>query len=115
MGRHPDPLGRTIELSDTTWYGHIVKGHPEMRGLRPAVEAAIPRPTAIHLSTSDAACRLFYVPSTQTGLMICVVADVEAGLGKTAYLCRRIKPGAREWPSPKPSKEPPGRSGSTTI
>ena len=27
-----DPLGRDIVLHDRTWYGHIVKGHPDMSG-----------------------------------------------------------------------------------
>lgn len=25
-----DPLGRRIRLHDRTWYGHILKAHPEM-------------------------------------------------------------------------------------
>ncbi len=30
--------------------------------------------------------------------MICVVADIRRGFVKTAYLCKRIKPGSQEWP-----------------
>lgn len=82
-----DPLGRTIGLSDATWFGHIVRNHREMAGYREAVGMAIERPIAIRFSVSDADCRLFYGPSV-----------VRFGFTKTAYLTRRIKPGAGEWP-----------------
>lgn len=97
-----DPLGREIQLTDGAWFGHIVKGHPEMRGLRAQVESAISSPTAIHQSTSDADCRLYYGASTGARLIICVVVDVAAGFVKTAYLTRRVKPGAKEWPPQRP-------------
>lgn len=93
-----DPLGRTIELHDWTWWGHIIKGHPEVKGQSAAAERAIVGPIAIHFSTSDPACRLYYGHSQRAGLMICVVADVVAGIVKTAYLAKRIKPGGQEWP-----------------
>ena len=93
-----DPLGRRIELHDWTWWGHIVKGHPEMRQLRAQVEQTIASPVAIHFSSSDPDCRLYYGPSPASGLMICVVADVAAGLVKTAYLAKSVKPGGQEWP-----------------
>lgn len=93
-----DPLGRLIELHDWTWWGHIVKGHPEVRFMRAEVERTLATPTAIHHSSSDPLCRLYYGPSPRPMLMICVVADVAAGLVKTAYFAKRIKPGAQEWP-----------------
>ena len=33
-----DPLGRHVTLHDFTWYGHILKRHPEMRPLRDSVD-----------------------------------------------------------------------------
>ena len=102
-----DPLGRSIVLSDATWYGHILKGHPDMAGARPHAEQTVGSPEAIHLSASDGECRLYYSPPGQpTGpaRMICVVANIQQGFVKTAYFCKRIKPGAREWPLQKPSR-----------
>src|SRR5437763_8798473 len=102
-----DPMGRHIELHDWTWWGHIVKGHPEVRHMRAEVEQTIAAPISIHFSSSDPNCRLFYSispvrtvptsapmspqPPASPALMICVVADVAAGLVKTAYLAKRIK------------------------
>jgi hypothetical protein len=86
-----------------------------MRGLREAAETAVANPDAIYQSRSDPDCRLYYRAGARAGLMICVVADAAAGFVKTAYLSKRIKPGAKEWPSPNPSKAPPGPSGSTTT
>lgn len=98
MGTAIDLLGRQIELADWTWWGHILKGHPEMHGLREEVEQTLARPVSIHFSASDPDCRLYYGPSPRPGLMICVVVDVTAGIVKTAYLAKRIKPGGQEWP-----------------
>lgn len=100
-----DPLDRVVRLHDSTWYAHILKGHPDMAPFRTSVEKAITGPVAIHLSTSDADCRLYYGDEAGPGLTICVVADVQRGFVKTAYRARRIKPGEREWPQPNPSKE----------
>lgn len=115
MSRVTDPLGRQIELTDAAWHGHIVKGHPEMRRLRELVDSAITTPLAIHRSSSDPDCRIYYARGPREGLMICVVADVVAGIVKTGYLGKRIKPGAQEWPPQNPSKAPPDPSGSTTT
>jgi hypothetical protein len=49
-----DPLGRAITLRAHTWYGHIVKGHPEVGSHRALIEAALRAPAEIRLSTSDA-------------------------------------------------------------
>ena len=98
MPRLTDPLSRQIDLSEDTWYGHIVKGHPEMQGLRKEAEAAILQPASIHFSASDENCRLYYAPAPRSPLMICVVAEVVGGFVKTAYLTKRIKPGVQEWP-----------------
>jgi len=63
-----DPLGRLIELHDWTWWGHIVKGHPEVRAMRSDVEQAIVAPISIHYSNSDPTCRLYYRHSPRPGL-----------------------------------------------
>lgn len=96
-----DPLGRAIVLHGHTWYGHIAKRHPEMRGLRSFVEKAVEQPIRICFSTSDANCRLYYGPGPAAGMMVAVVADVAAGLVKTAYRAARVK-GTPEWSPPTP-------------
>ena len=91
-----DPLGRTLTLHDSGWFGHVLKRHPEMRPHRTLVEQAVRSPMRICFSTSDPDCRLYYGPGPRGGIMVCVVADVVAGLVKTAYLASRQK-GAVEW------------------
>ena len=39
-----DLWGREIKLSDTTWRGHIIADHPEVRGQLRKVETTIKRP-----------------------------------------------------------------------
>lgn len=98
-----DPLDREIILSDRTWYGHIVKGHPEIATHRNLVEGAIESPDEIRFSQADAQCRLYFAAAPQPRLEICVVADVVAGVVKTAYFCRRRSGGAIEWPTSTPT------------
>lgn len=98
MPRLVDPLSRSIDFSDGVWFGHIIKGHPEMRGLRVEAQAAITGPSVICLSNSDPDCRLYYLNQAGSPLLVCVVADVVAGFVKTAYLAKRVKPGGQEWP-----------------
>ncbi len=95
---HRDPLGREVTLSDAAWYGHIVRNHREMSRFRFAVGRTIEQPDEIRFSASDEACRLYYAPSPRQGFMICVVADVQIGIVKTAYLAKTPKQGATEWP-----------------
>ena len=91
-----DPLGRTIVLHDHTWFGHIVKRHPDMRSLRTYVETAIIAPTRICFSTSDPDCRVYYGPGPTQGILVAVVGDVVGGYVRTAYRTTRIK-GTPEW------------------
>ena len=94
-----DPLGRVLVLSERTWYGHVLRGHPEMKGLRRLVEAAIRRPDEVRFSQSDPDCRLYFAAGPRPALRILVVGDVVGGFVKTAHLARRISGGDREWPS----------------
>lgn len=94
-----DPLGRTITLHARTWYGHIIKGHPEMRGLRDLAEATISNPEEIRFSHSDDDCRLYFGPGPRQAVKIMVVADVVHGFVKTAHLVRQPTGGDIEWPS----------------
>jgi hypothetical protein len=96
-----DPLGRVITLHDHTWYGHIVKRHPDVRPLRSLIESALRTPVQINHSTSDPDCRLYYGPGPFSGIMVVVVADLVAGMVKTAYRTARIK-GIVEWSPPIP-------------
>ena len=91
-----DPLGRSITLHDHTWFGHIIKGHPEMKTRRPDVEKAIQSPDQICYSNSAVECRLYFAPDRSAVMFIAVVADVVQGLVKTAYLAKAPK-GLVEW------------------
>jgi len=90
-----DPLGRSITLHDHTWFGHILKGHPECRGDRGLAEQAIRSPSTIRLSAADVDCRVYYGKGP-SGLLLAVVADVARGFVKTAYRTRTPK-GVVEW------------------
>lgn len=92
-----DPLGRTIVLHDRTWYGHIVKGHPNVSKHRVLAESAVRAANEIRFSRSDADCRLYYGSGPRPGLQMVVVADVLVGVVKTAYLSRRVSGGDIEW------------------
>jgi hypothetical protein len=91
-----DPLGRKIVMHDHTGYGHIVKGHPDVRAGRAFAENAISNPLEIRRSKSDADCRPYYGISATAGTMIVVVADVALGVVKTAYRAKVMK-GLVEW------------------
>ncbi len=96
-----DPLGRRIVLHDHTWFGHVVKGHPEMRRRRVDAEDAVIVPTEIRFSLSDPDCRIYYGTVDATGVAVAVVANVIAGFVKTAYLAAKRK-GDVEWSESKP-------------
>lgn len=91
-----DPLGRSIVLNDHTWFGHIVKRHPDMRSLRNFAESAVTSPLRICFSTSDPNCRMYFGSTSKPGIMVVVVGDVVGGYVLTAYRTSRIK-GAIEW------------------
>jgi hypothetical protein len=89
-------------LYDGAWYGHVLKRHPDMRMLRRFAEDAVRTPAAICFSASDADCRLYFGATPSRGIMVAVVADVSAGVVKTAYRVGQVK-GAPEWlPPPTP-------------
>jgi hypothetical protein len=96
-----DPLGRPITLHDHTWHGHIAKRHPDVRTLRQVIERAIRNPLQISFSTSDPDCRVYYGRGLTSDIMVAAVADVVAGVVKTAYRTTRMK-GVVEWSPPKP-------------
>ncbi len=100
-----DPLHRRVTLHDRTWFGHIVKGHPEVTEHRRLAEWAISSPEQIRLSTADPNCRLYYGKGHRPDVKMLVVADVVLGVVKTAHLARKISGGALEWSSQNPLKE----------
>jgi hypothetical protein len=91
-----DPLGRVITLHDHTWYGHIIKGHSEVRAHRRLVEDAIKSPLEIRVSAADPSCRLYYGTGPRAGILLVAVVDLTLFLVRTAYLARKAK-GAVEW------------------
>jgi len=97
-----DPLGRVIVLHDRTWYGHIVRGHPEVAQSRKCVETAVQDPIEIRKSLSDPNCRLFYGAGGRKDVIIMVVVDVAQGLVKTAHFAEKISKGEVEWSKPTP-------------
>jgi hypothetical protein len=92
-----DPLGRRIVLHERTWSVHICRGHPEIAAHRDRVENAVGKPAEIRFSRIDPDCRIYYGAGPRAGLMIAVVADVQQGLVKTAYLARKMAAGVVEW------------------
>lgn len=92
-----DPLGRTIVLHDRTWYGHVLRGHPEVKECRALVENAVREPDEIRHSRSDEDCRIYFGRGPGPDVKILVVADVKRGFVKTAHLCDRVSGGAVEW------------------
>lgn len=99
-----DPLGRRVNLHDRTWYGHIVVGHPEVKGHRNLVEAAVTNSMEVRISRTNPDCRLYFGSGPWPGVMIVVVADLSLGLVKTAYLAKKVSGGSVEWSPPTPSK-----------
>lgn len=95
--RLTDPLGRVIVLRERTWYGHVIKGHPDMKGHRRLAEQAVRAPNQIQFSKSDPDCRIYYGPGDRPKRIIMVVADVKLGLVKTAHFARGITGGGVEW------------------
>ncbi len=92
-----DPLGRRITLHERTWYGHIVKAHPEMEATRSLAERVVGSPDEIRYSNSDPDCRLYFGPGPRSGIRMVVVVDVVLGLVKTAHLAKKMSGGAQEW------------------
>jgi len=92
-----DPLGRAFIFHDRTWFGHILRGHPEMTDHRALVEAAITNPLQIRHSASGTDSRLYFGESSSLSHMILVVADIALGLVKTAHIAKRFTGGDIEW------------------
>lgn len=92
-----DPLGRHIVLHDRTWYGHIVKGHPDVGGHYDLVKQTVQSPDEIRQSRAGTDCRICFGPGPRSGVMIMVVADVAARVVKTAHLAKKVTGGALEW------------------
>jgi hypothetical protein len=103
--RITDPQGRQITLHDRTWYAHILKVHLELGDCRHLAERAVSAPLEIQFSRSDPVCRVYYGKGPKPGLLMAVVADVVAGVVKTAHLAGKVTGGGMEWSSPTPSKE----------
>ena len=92
-----DPLRRVVFLHDHTWFGHIVKAHPEMATNRALAEMTVREPDEIRQSRWDENCRLYFGPGPRPGVIIMVVADVALGAVKTAHLAKRVSGGSKEW------------------
>lgn len=92
-----DPLGRKVTLHDRTWFGHILKGHPDVAEFRALVERAIQFPDEIRVSRLDANCRLYYGQGSRPATRMMVVVDLAEGVVKTAHLAKRITGGKIEW------------------
>ncbi len=95
--RLTDPLGRVVVLHDRTWYGHVLRGHPEVKECRELVEKAVEQPDEIRYSRSDEDCRLYFGRGPRADARIMVVADVVRGFVKTAHLCDRVSGRTVEW------------------
>ena len=79
-----DLWGREIKLSDTTWRGHIIADHPEVRGQLRKVETTIKRPE--HVIRVAERNTVIYDSSTTTGLFFNVVVNDKTWLVRTVYM-----------------------------
>jgi len=96
-----DYAGRQVRLTEERW-AHIAE-HPEMTGMRVAVEETLQSPTVVVESLSDPAAQLYYRFYTRTlvgGKYLCVAVKFSAddAFVVTAYLADRLKRGKVLWP-----------------
>jgi len=97
-----DYEGRTIRLTDERWK-HISE-HPEMAGMRGALEETLRAPEEVQESVSDPVARLYYRYYHRTmvgGKYLCAVVKMAAedAFVVTAYLTDRMKKGRIVWPT----------------
>ncbi len=102
MGVLIDYEGRAIRLTEERWVR--ISEHPEMAGMRGALEETLRAPEAVHESISDPATRLYYRFYHRTmvgGKYLCVVVKLadEDAFVVTAYLTDRLKKGRVLWPT----------------
>ena len=55
-----DPQGFVITLEKNCWYGHVLRGHPEMRRRLKDVERTLLKPTEIHENVERRRMNLVY-------------------------------------------------------
>ena len=55
-----DPQGVMVTLERNCWYGHILRGHPELRRRLKDVEKALLKPTEIHENLEQRRMNLVY-------------------------------------------------------
>ena len=93
-----DPLGRQITLHNHTWFGHILRRHPDLRAHRRLVEETITAPLSIRFADGQPVdTRLYYGVGPRSGMLIVLAADLTAGHVLSAHLAKVAKPGAIEW------------------
>jgi len=109
-----DPQGLIVTLERNCWYGHILRGHPEMRRRLKDVERALLKPTEIHENFEQRRVSMVYYQRCpgrdkfQDYLKVAVwVYDVEAerAIVTTAHpivdipVPSRWYQGKKRWPS----------------
>jgi hypothetical protein len=102
MATLTDHEGRAIRLTEERWK-HISE-HPEMRGMREALEETMRAPEVVHESASDPAAHLYYRFYHRTmvgGKYLCAVVKLakEDAFVVTAFLTDRVKKGRVVWPT----------------
>lgn len=82
-----DPQGRNYILNEEAWRLHIVAGHGEMHDRIDAIGEAIEKPEEIVESERSDNVYLYYNVADEDFFndYICVVADSQDGVVKTAY------------------------------
>lgn len=96
-----DYEGRSIRFTEERW-SHIAQ-HPEMTGMRGAVEETLRDPEAVVESLSDPSARLYYRYYQRTmvgGKYLCTVVKLTSvdAFVITSYLTDRVKGGKVLWP-----------------
>ena len=99
-----DYQGLSIRLTDER-LAHILE-HPEMAGLKGAIEETLLHPQRVVESLGDPQARLyyrFYLGTRVADKHLCVVVKVvgEDAFVLTAYLTDKVKGGVQIWPKEK--------------
>lgn len=87
-----DPLGRTVVLTEYTWWSHILdpKGHPELEGLEMAVMRVVE--DADHTCDGNfPGAKAFYKRNLGPARYLAVVVAYDGQIGRviTAYPCSK--------------------------
>ncbi|MCK4641036.1 MAG: hypothetical protein KAU06_06845 [Candidatus Marinimicrobia bacterium] len=96
-----DPEGRNVTLHRHTFYGHILKNHPQPYIKQESIQSTIENPK--HIKESETVENsLIYVSSTTDSKDFNVTtkfdSDLKSGYVTSAYVSKKPKKGSIIWP-----------------